>query len=142
MRRRLALATGTMAVIALSSVSLAQTGGSPILGWAHAFPNGAGFGRVTPRHVYLGGDPTGNVTGVRWSGWGAGETIGMGTGWCPRQSVAHGYYCSVSLHAFDLGWCHGRSAYRMLSFYFKPGPRRRWTFGSQWNVCTGQSPGS
>jgi hypothetical protein len=63
MRRRLAVATGTMAVIALSSVSLAQTGGSPILGWSHAFPNGAGFGRVTPRHVYLGGDPTGNVTG-------------------------------------------------------------------------------
>jgi hypothetical protein len=109
-----------------------------VLGWGHAFSNGKRFGLVRPRHVFLGGDPTGDVTGVRWDGWGAGKATGFGTGWCPGRSVADGYYCSVSLHAYDLGLCHGSRAYRILTFYFKFGPHRRWVLGSKWNACTGQ----
>jgi hypothetical protein len=133
----------TIAALALCCLlpvfaTAASARGGPVLGWAHAFPNGKGFGVVTPRHVFLGGDPTGDVTGVRWHGWGGTKSTGFGTGWCPGRSVAAGYHCSVSLHAFDLGRCHRRRAYRMLKFYFKFGPHRRWTFGSKWNACTGQ----
>ena len=136
-RMRVAIACAGVLAAAFGSVQAAGASGSPVLGWAHAFPNGTGFGQVTPRHVFLGGDPTGDVTGLRWRSWGAGKTLGFGTGWCPGRSVADGYYCSVSLHAYNLGRCHGRRAYRTLTFYFKPGPQRRWMFGSRWNTCTG-----
>jgi hypothetical protein len=128
-----------MIAIVLTSAHVAHAGGSPVLGWAHAFPNGKGFGHVRPPNVYLGGDPTGNVTRLRWPTWGAARTIGFGTGWCPGRTVAAGYYCSVSLHASDLGRCHGRRGYRGLAFYFKPGPHRPWAFGSRWNICSGQT---
>ena len=118
--------------------AVASASSTPVLGWTHAFPNGAGFGHVKPSHVYLGGDPTGEVTSVHWQGWGGAKTVGHGTGWCPRSSVADGYHCSVSLHVSNLGSCHGRRAYRVLVFYFKPGPHARWEFGSKWNACTGQ----
>jgi hypothetical protein len=110
-----------------------------VLGRAHAFPHGKGFGQVQPPRGYLGGDPTGDVTRVHWHTWGAAKATGFGVGWCPGRSVAQGHSCTVSLHAYDLGRCHGRPAYRTLAFSFKPGPRRRWTFGSRWNVCRGQA---
>lgn len=137
--RRFRVAAVVVTAFLLTCVSVAFAGRSPVLGWGHAFPNGKGFGLVRPRHVFLGGDPTGDVTGVRWDGWGAGKANGFGTGWCPGRSVADGYYCSVSLHAYDLGRCHGSSAYRILTFYFKFGPHRRWVLGSKWNACTGQA---
>ena len=137
--RRVVLAVAVVVASLLACVSLALARGTPVLGWGHAFPNGRGFGLVKPGHVFLGGDPTGDVTGVRWRGWGSAKATGFGTGWCPGRSVAAGYYCSVSLHAYDLGQCRGRHAYRTLTFYFKFGPRRRWSFGSKWNACTGQA---
>jgi hypothetical protein len=109
-----------------------------VLGWRYAFPSGAGFGIVRPRTVYLGGDPTGRVTQLRWSGWGSAETVGYGQGWCPGQSVASGHVCAASLHVYALGSCHGRRAYRIMGVYFKPGPRSNWTGGARLNVCTGQ----
>jgi hypothetical protein len=127
------LAIGTVPV----SAALAG-GGRPVLGWSHAFRNSQGFGAVKPRTVYLGGDPTGKVSKLRWQRWGNSKTMGRGRGWCPGRSVASGHYCTASLHLYDLVICHGRRAYRMMVFYFKPGPRRHWIVGARLNVCTGQ----
>ena len=127
----LAVRAVLIVAILLTWVAAAHAAASPVLGSAHAFPDGKGFGQIQPRHVFLGGDPTGDVTGVRWHGWGAGETTGFGIGWCPGRTVAAGHSCPVSLHAYDLGSCHGRRAYRALAFYFKPNPHRRWMFGSK-----------
>jgi hypothetical protein len=112
-------------------------GSTPVLGWKHAFSNGVGFGSVRPRHVYLGGDVTGNVTAISWHNWGRMRSFGFGTGWCPGSSVATGYYCPVSLHTDKLGTCHGRRAYKEMAFYFRFHPRSHWKFGSKWNICTG-----
>jgi hypothetical protein len=138
-RQQLVVAVGVMTAGLVSCVAAAASSGGPVLGWQRAFQNGAGFGQAQPRHVYLGGDPTGEVKGLRWHRWGAGTTTGFGMGWCPGRSVADGHFCSVSLHASDLGRYHGHRAYRTLSFYFKPGPHQRWTFGSRWDVCSGQA---
>ena len=135
----LALAVGLMLMGLVNSVAIAAASGGPVLGWARAFSNGAGFGQVKPRRVYLGGDPTGEVRSLRWHAWGAGTTAGFGTGWCPGRSVADGHFCTVSLHASDVGRCHGHRAYRTLAFYFKPGPHKTWLLGSKWDVCTGQA---
>jgi hypothetical protein len=124
---------------AMMSVTMALAAGvRPVLGWTHALPNGRGFGTVAPRTVYLGGDPTGYVSKVRWNRWGTGKTVGYGQGWCPGQSVASGHYCTGSLHASDLATCHGHLAYGIMAFYFKPGPGQNWAVGAKLNVCTGQ----
>ena len=123
--------------LASASAALAA-GGRPVLGRKHAFPNGAGFGTAEPRTVYLGGDRTGQVSKLRWIGWGAGKTVAYGQGWCAGRSVASGHYCTTSLHVYGLVNCDGRSAYSMMVFYFKPGPRRRWIAGAKLNVCTGK----
>jgi hypothetical protein len=138
MMRRL-IAGLVILAFAMVSVSAALAGGGrPLLGWKRAFPNGQGFGAVKPRTVYLGGDPTGQVSKLRWNRWGSGKTVGYGQGWCPGQSVASGHYCTTSLHAYDIATCHGRRAYRMMVFYFKPRPRQHWVAGAKLNVCTGR----
>lgn len=128
-----------LAVLMVSAPGASAGGAPPVLGWKRAFMNGEGFGAVQPRTVYLGGDPTGEVSMLRWHRWGRAKTVGFGHGWCPRQSVAAGYYCTASLHVYGLTTCRGRRAYRMMSFYFKPGVHRHWIAGSTWNICTGQS---
>jgi len=136
--RRLTAGLVVLAVAALSVPAALAGGGRPVLGWQHAFPNGTGFGMVEPRTVYLGGDPTGYVSKLRWQRWGSGKTVGYGQGWCPGRSVASGHYCTTSLHVYDLATCHGRHSYRMMVFYFKPGSRQHWIVGARLNVCTGQ----
>jgi len=123
-------------VFVLNSPAALGRSTSPVLGWNHAFQNGAGFGTAKPRTVYLGGDPTGEVTSITWHHWGAKRAVGFGRGWCPGQSVAAGHPCSAALHVSELGTCHGRRAYLEIAFYFKTGPT--WIPGSKWNACTGQ----
>jgi hypothetical protein len=127
-------ALGLLLVAASSAVGRSST---PVLGSKQAFPNGAGFGTVKPRHVFLGGDPTGSVTSVSWHRWGRQRSTGFGTGWCPGRSVASGHPCSVSLHVYALANCHRRRAYTKMAFYFKTRPSSRWKLGSKWNICSG-----
>jgi hypothetical protein len=137
MSRRVAAALTALAVLfVLNSSAAVGRSTSPVLGWAHAFQHGAGFGTATPRTVDLGGDPTGKVTSITWHDWGAARAVGFGQGWCPGQSVAAGHPCSAALHVSKLGTCHRRRAYLEIAFYFKNGPT--WILGSKWNACTGQ----
>lgn len=134
---RATLITAAVPLLLVVSSPALGRGSTPVLGWKHAFLNEAGFGAVKPRHVFLGGDPTGNVTSVSWRNWGSQRSMGFGTGWCPGRSVASGHPCPVSLHAYALGSCHRRRAYTEMSFYFKPRPNSHWRLGSKWNICRG-----
>lgn len=137
MSRRVAGLVVLIVALTLVPTALARTG-RPVLGHRHAFPHGRGFGVVKPRAIDLGGDPTGMVSHLRWQHWGRRRAMGFGRGWCAGRSVASGHPCPASLHLYDLTRCHGRRAYRMMVFYFKPGPRRHWVAGAKINACSGQ----
>lgn len=95
-----------LAVFALAMVVVPgalAAGSRPVLGWGHASINGRGLGAVAPLTVYLGGDPTGEVSKLRWHHWSGSETVGFGQGWCPGRSVADGHFCNASLHLSNLG---------------------------------------
>ena len=135
-RRIVPLLTALMVPLLFAVPSASARDLVPVLGSHAAFANGAGFGTVKPRTVYLGGDPTGQVSSIRWHRWGSGRAVGFGRGWCPGSSVASGHPCLAAVHVYGLGSCHGRPAYRALAFYFKQGAT--WVAGSKWNTCTGQ----
>ncbi len=138
MRRVMANLMILALVLLLVPTALAASG-SVLLGWKRAFQNGQGFGAAKPRVVYLGGDPTGYVSKLRWYHWGSSRAVGYGQGWCAGPSgVADGHYCTTALHVSNVGICHGRRAYRVMVFAFKPGPRKHWEGGAKLNVCTGQ----
>ncbi|HLH65068.1 MAG TPA: hypothetical protein VKV27_05155 [Solirubrobacteraceae bacterium] len=139
-------ATGPAAGAALPVRAVAALA-APTLGLPSVAANGAGFGRVRPREISYGGDPTSLVTGVRWSSWGGARAVGHGVadwvwpGWC----VACG---GVRLHAtvvaFGLTTCDGHSAYAYVEWYF---PSRGMSFDRRLagvNLCTGaaSSPGT
>jgi hypothetical protein len=127
------------AVVLMLATTAFSLNRSVVLGWKRAFRNGQGFGATKPRTVYLGGDPTGYVSKLRWYRWGSRKAVGYGQGWCAGPSgVAAGHYCKASLRVSDLGFCRGRRAYRVMAFAFKPDPRKRWEAGAKLNVCTGQ----
>jgi hypothetical protein len=131
------LTAGLCAVTVLgagsAAAALANTP-TPVLGYKHAFINGAGFGAARPKEVYLGGDPTGLVRKLVWSHWSSRTTVGRGTGWCPGQDVADGRPCPAVLRASNLGSCHGHLAYHTLQFYFQIHTGRL-TKGSRWSAC-------
>ena len=93
-----------------------MTGGTaaavPTLGrqWA---PNQKGYGKVEPRTIFNGGDPTGLVQHVRWTRWGRPRALGSGFGYWvwPGLGVADGSTRSRAVVvAYDLGRCRGRLA--------------------------------
>ena len=59
---------------------------------AGVFSRGKGFGQVKPSEIFNGGDPTGLVTHVTWSGWGGpqAKATGVSDYVGPNQSVASG----------------------------------------------------
>jgi hypothetical protein len=92
----------------------------PVLGSAHAFSGGKGFGTVKPKTVYFGGDPTGNFTNLTWTRWGTAKSTGNGKGYYPPpgKPVADAVRVPVTLVASKLGTCHGHLAYRRLAVTF------------------------
>jgi hypothetical protein len=84
------------------------------------FFNGVGFGKVAPREVFNGGDPTGLVTSITWHGWGNKAAVGTGRSIyvAPNKPVAAGTLEPVRIVAFDLGTCNGRYMYAAVEWYF------------------------
>ncbi len=107
-------------------------------------PDQAGYGTVRPAHIFNGGDPTGNVQHVHWTGWGAGQAIGQGVAeyvW-PGTSVASNAPTSgARVVAFHLGSCRGHRSYNAIEWYF---PKYGQTFNpnSYINICTGNYVGA
>jgi hypothetical protein len=101
-------------------------------------PGGVGFGKVRPKEVFNGGDPTGLVTSITWHGWGQGQAVGTGrsTYVAPNQAVAQGRTEPVRIVAFGLGVCDGHYMYAAVEWYF---PQHKQVFdASQFeDVCIG-----
>jgi hypothetical protein len=89
-------------VLAPTALAVART---PVLGGRHAFPNGQGFGKAHPRTVYLGGDPTGEVSSMTWRHWGQRRAVGFGrrcvpdSPSLPAMHASHLYTSTTSVPA-------------------------------------------
>ena len=135
----LPIAFVTLVIVALFPVTTAVARQSaPVLGvtW-HALP---GFGRVRPRVISFGGDPTSVVAELQWSGWGTGLAVADGkSDWVwPGTCVGCNRPSTVRVVAFHLGACRGRRAYNALEWYF---PEYGETFkpGDYTNPCSHRS---
>jgi hypothetical protein len=128
---------------AVSSGSAAPS--SPVIGIHKSFGvSSAGWGRVRPKVLFNGGDPSGDITSIHWTSWGGRTAHGRGKN--PIFKPSGGYYkkdVTIRLRATDLGTCHssGKRAYRHL-YVSEPsrpggkfGPWRIWT-GYHRNLCT------
>lgn len=117
MKTRILLPT-VLSILALAAVVVASAGAAtnPVLGAkAFAAPDGEGFGTAEPSTIFNGGDPSGQVTKIHWTGWGNPTAIGYGLN--PIFKPHGGYYrkpAQIELRATDLGMCGSQSAYTKL----------------------------
>jgi hypothetical protein len=83
-------------------------------------PRAEGFGEVRPVTIFLGGDPSGLVSHIRWRRWGKPKAIGRGRGWYipPGGGTSDGHSARARVIAWDLGYCGGQYAYRKAEWYF------------------------
>jgi hypothetical protein len=103
--------------LSVGMASSAWAGPPVVLGSASWAPDGQGFGTAHPRMLFNGGDPSGEVSDIHWSGWGHRTAFGVGEH--PIFKPGGGYYSQpvrARLHAVALGRCYpgGPLAYRRL----------------------------
>jgi hypothetical protein len=99
-----------------------------------------GFGQAKPTEIFLGGDPTGLVSGITWSSWGGSQAVGSGasTYVAPNESAAQGSVQTATVVASDLGTCGGVAAYQQVIWYFpSEGQTAATTGNSVIDACTG-----
>lgn len=149
--RAAALAAGLPAMVLLAgcgSQPSAHSGAGqqarPVLGrLAGDFSHGTGFGSAEPPKIFNGGDPTGLVSKIRWSGWSSPRATGSGLAEYigPGQSVATGRQARATVVAFHLGRCHGTLMYKAVEWYF---PQHGQSFSpvNYENVCAGTFHGT
>jgi hypothetical protein len=117
--RRLRLLFPLALVICALGATLAASAAAaadPVLGAkAFAAPYGKGFGTAEPSEIFNGGDPSGSVREIKWSGWGNPGAIGYGLN--PIFKPHGGYYrkpARAELRATALGKCGKQAAYTKL----------------------------
>ncbi|HTX01835.1 MAG TPA: hypothetical protein VMD59_23835 [Acidimicrobiales bacterium] len=112
----------------------------PVLG-ARSFyaPGGVGWGTAAPREIFNGGDPSGEVQAITWTGWGKPAADGHGKGFIFRPTG--GYYpaVEVELQAFALGHCSpgGPLAYTRLDIRVPSRPGAALGAWQPWGGGTG-----
>ncbi|MBS1888226.1 MAG: hypothetical protein JSU06_13670 [Actinobacteria bacterium] len=116
---RLRLLLPLALVLCALAAALAASAGAaanPVLGSkAFAAPYGKGFGTAEPTEIFNGGDPSGLVTKIKWTGWGNPSAIGYGLN--PIFKPHGGYYpkpARIELRATKLGHCGSTAAYTRL----------------------------
>lgn len=126
--RQIRILSSLVLVICVLGAALAGTAGAaanPVLGSkAFAAPYGKGFGTAEPSEIFNGGDPSGSVRNIKWSGWGNPTAIGYGLN--PIFKPHGGYYAKparIELRATALGKCGKQAAYTKLEVRIpkKPG---------------------
>lgn len=132
--RVVAVVAVTIAALVCSALALASSS-TPVLGSAKAFMGGQGFGKVKPKTVFLGGDPTGLFKKLSWKDWGSSTTTGTGSGYYPPpgKPTADSVKVPVTLIASSIGKCNGHEAYRKLATYFTYKGHKK--AGSKFNIC-------
>jgi hypothetical protein len=126
--RQIRILSSLVLVIGALGATLAGSAGAaanPVLGAkAFAAPYGEGWGTAEPSEIFNGGDPSGSVHDIKWSGWGNPSAIGYGLN--PIFKPHGGYYrkpARIELRATALGKCGKRAAYTRLEVRIpkKPG---------------------
>jgi hypothetical protein len=126
--RKIRILSSLVLVICALGATLAASAGAaanPVLGSkAFAAPYGKGFGTAEPAEIFNGGDPSGSVRNIKWSGWGNPTAIGYGLN--PIFKPHGGYYrkpARIELRATALGKCGKQAAYTKLEVRIpkKPG---------------------
>lgn len=125
-------------LLVLCAPAAASAGSQPRLGSPHHLaPIGKGWGKVAPRHVFNGGDPSGEVSKLTWKHWGAPTAKGHGVTWLLRPEG--GYYARpgrIVLRAEALGTCpDGTAAYTRLEF--RAAHRPGGPVGKHWRAWAG-----
>jgi hypothetical protein len=137
--------TGTLLLAACGSTPASSSSApQPVLGrTAGDFSHGTGFGTVKPARIFNGGDPTGLVTKIKWSGWGGPRATGTGQAEYvgPNQSVAAGRAAQATVVAFRLGRCHGTLMYQAVEWFF-PQHGQHFSPSDYENICTGTFHGT
>jgi hypothetical protein len=75
------------AFVAATLVPVADASGAdePVLGSpGHLAPEAKGWGKAHPKHVFNGGDPSGEVAKLEWRHWGEATATGRGVTWLLR----------------------------------------------------------
>jgi hypothetical protein len=117
--RRLSLLLALTAVLVLLPSALASATAEPVLGSPnHLAPAAKGYGKAHPRHIFNGGDPSGEVAKLVWRHWGAATAKGRGVTWLLRPEG--GFYARpgrIVLRAEALGTCpDGTAAYTRMDY--------------------------
>lgn len=131
-------------LVACALGALAGSAGAaanPVLGAkAFAAPYGKGFGTAEPKEIFNGGDPSGSVRDIKWTGWGNPSAIGYGLN--PIFKAHGGYYrkpARIELRATALGKCGNRVAYTKLEVRIpkKPGGKLgKWmSWSGAYTIC-------
>jgi hypothetical protein len=129
----------TIAALVLGIATAASAAARPPVLAGPWAPGQQGYGHVKPRTVFNGGDPTGLIKMIHWTSWGRPRATGTGTAlWVgPHQFVAQGKFeKGAKIVLFQLGRCHGRSAYNAIEWYF-PQHGQKFSAGTYINACTG-----
>jgi len=107
--------------------------------------HGIGWGTPRPKTIFNGGDPSGYVSGIRWTTWGGRVAVGFGL--TSLYKPGGGYYARpgrIELKALDIGHCDagGPRAYTKLvaRVAVRPGGRLGAWFlwGGQKSLCRWQ----
>jgi hypothetical protein len=116
MKRARILIPLVVVLCGLTAAASAYAAANPVLGAkSFAAPYGKGFGTPEPAEIFNGGDPSGSVTQIQWTGWGNPSAIGYGLN--PIFKPHGGYYrkpARIELRATGLGKCGSRTAYTRL----------------------------
>jgi hypothetical protein len=132
----------TIAPAGASTEAASGTVGAVLGSPAHLAPAAHGWGKAHPRHLFNGGDPSGEVSKLSWRHWGGATTTGRGVTWLLRPEG--GYYARpgrIVLRAEALGSCpDGTAAYTRLEFRIAHRPGGpvgdRWhAWGGDGDIC-------
>jgi hypothetical protein len=120
-----------------------SSGPPPRLGRSNG-PAQRGYGHVRPSTIFNGGDPTGFVGHVHWTGWGSATATGTGEAeyvWPGTCVACNGYTTGARVVAFHLGTCHGYRSYNAIEWFF-PKFGQRFDAHRYIDTCTGAYVGA